>query len=178
METIFSSRIFNVVKKVVAGRSGQPLERYVVVHPGAVAVLPILDDGRFVLVRQPRIAIDEPLIEVPAGTLEPNEEPLQTAHRELIEETGYTAGKLTPVLKFYTSPGMLKEAMHLFVAENLTAGPTSMEDGEQIETLLIEPNLAINMIATGEIKDAKTIVALLWWKTNSIIEPDITESMT
>ena len=162
METVFTSRVFNVVKKIVTGRSGQPLERYVVVHPGAVAVLPILDDGRFVLIRQPRVAVDEPLIEIPAGTLEPNEEPLATAYRELIEETGYTAGKLTPVMKFYTSPGMLKEAMHLFVAENLTAGSTAMEDGEQIETLLIEPDRAMSMIATGEIQDAKTIIAILW----------------
>ena len=165
METIFSSRIFKVVKKIITGRSGKPLERYVVVHPGAVAVLPILDDGRFVLVKQQRVAVDEPLIEIPAGTLEPNEEPQVTAHRELIEETGYTAGTLTPTLKFYTSPGMLKEAMHLFVAENLTAGPTALEDGEQIETLLIEPDRAMNMIASGEIKDAKTIIALLWWNT-------------
>ena len=167
METIFTSRIFKVVKKIVTGRSGKPLERYIVLHPGAVAVLPILEDGRFVLVKQQRVAVDEPLIEIPAGTLEPNEEPQVTAHRELIEETGYTAGTLTPILEFYTSPGMLKEAMHLFVAENLTAGPTNMEDGEQIETLLIEPDRAMSMIASGEIKDAKTIIALLWWTANN-----------
>jgi ADP-ribose pyrophosphatase len=164
MDTVFSSRIFKVVKKIVTGRSGKPLERYVVIHPGAVAVLPILDDGRFVLIKQYRVAVDEPLIEIPAGTLEPNEEPQVTAHRELIEETGYTAGVLTPTLQFYTSPGMLKEPMHLFVAEKLTAGPTAMEDGEQIETLLVEPEKAMKMIATGEIQDAKTIIALLWWK--------------
>jgi len=164
METVFTSRIFKVVKKIVTGRSGQPLERYVVVHPGAVAVLPVLDDGRFVLVKQHRVAVDVPLIEIPAGTLEPGEEPQVTAYRELIEETGYTAGILTPTLKFYTSPGMLKEAMHLFVAEKLVPGPTNLEDGEQIDTLLVEPEQALNMIASGEIMDAKTIVALLWWE--------------
>ena len=167
METVFTSRIFKVVKKIVTGRSGQPLERYVVVHPGAVAVLPILDDGRFVLIKQHRIAIDEPLIEIPAGTLEPNEEPHVTAYRELIEETGYIAGTLTPTLKFYTSPGMLKEAMHLYVAENLVPGPTNMEDGEQIDTLLVEPEQAMSMIASGEIKDAKTVIALLWQDANA-----------
>ncbi len=168
METIFTSRIFKVVKKIVTGRSGKPLERHVILHPGAVAILPVLADGRFVLIKQYRVSIDGPLIEVPAGTLEPNEEPLITARRELIEETGYVAGTLTPIMKFYSSPGIMKEEMHLYLAEKLVAGPTDMEDGEQIETLLVEPDQAMKMIKTGEIKDAKTVIALLWWTAHRV----------
>ncbi len=166
METLFTSRIFKVVKKIVTGRSGNQLERHVIVHPGAVVVLPVLDDGRIVLIKQYRVSIDGPLIELPAGTLEPNEEPLKTARRELIEETGYAAGAMRPILTFYSSPGIMKEEMHLFLGTQLVAGPTDMEDGEQIETLLVDFDQSLKMINNGEIKDGKTILALYWWNAN------------
>ena len=162
MDTIFTNRIFKVVKKFITNRSGKKVERHVVVHPGAVVILPILSDGRIVLIRQHRIAVEENLIELPAGTIEPGEEPIVTARRELMEETGYRANELTPLLKFYTSPGFVKEEMRLFKATKLTAGPTSLDDDEKIEPLLVDMPQAMKMLLSGEIRDAKTIIALLW----------------
>jgi ADP-ribose pyrophosphatase len=160
METLFTSRIFKVVKKMITGRSGVSLERHIVVHPGAVVMLPVLDDDRIVLIRQHRVAVDETLIELPAGTLEPNELPIATARRELIEETGYIAKTMTLMATFFTSPGFVQEKMYLFKATGLISGPTAMEDGEKIETLIVDLPQALKMITDGEIKDAKTIIGL------------------
>jgi len=137
------------------------------VHPGAVVILPILSDGRIVLIRQHRIAVEENLIELPAGTIEPGEEPIVTARRELMEETGYRANDLIPVLKFYTSPGFVKEEMRLFKATKLTAGPMSLDEDEKIEPLLVTLPQAMKMVLSGEIRDAKTIVAILWYNQQS-----------
>jgi ADP-ribose pyrophosphatase len=121
-----------------------------------------------VLIRQHRIAVDETLIELPAGTLEANELPIVTARRELIEETGYTAKTMTSIMTFFTSPGFVHEEMYLFKATDLVLGPTAMEDGEKIETLILDLPQALKMITNGEIKDAKTIIGLYWLKlTNS-----------
>ena len=163
MDTIYTGRIFKVVKKFITGSSGKQLERHIIVHPGAVVILPILSDGRIVLIRQQRIAVEENLIELPAGTMEPGEEPIVTARRELMEETGYRADELVPALKFYTSPGFVKEEMRLFKATKLTAGPTALDDDEKIEPLLVDLPQAMNMVLSGEIRDAKTIVGLLWY---------------
>jgi ADP-ribose pyrophosphatase len=107
--------------------------------------------------------VDEVLIELPAGTIEPGEAPTTTARRELMEETGYRANELVPILKFYTSPGFVKEEMRLFKATKLTAGPTSLDEDEKIEPLLVDLPQAVKMIHSGEIRDAKTIVGLLWY---------------
>jgi ADP-ribose pyrophosphatase len=163
MDTLYTSRLFKIVKKFVTSRSGRQVERHVVVHPGAVVVLPILSDGRIVLIRQHRIAVEEELIELPAGTIEIGEEPIATARRELMEETGFRANELVPVLKFYTSPGFVKEEMRLFKAAGLTAGPTSLDDDEKIETLHVDLPQAMKMIYSGEIRDAKTIIGLMWY---------------
>jgi ADP-ribose pyrophosphatase len=163
MDTIFSGRIFKVVKRFITDKGGKKLERHIVVHPGAVVILPILSDGRIVLIRQHRVAVDENLIELPAGTIETGEEPAATARRELMEETGYRADRLIPVLRFYTSPGFVKEEMRLFKATGLVAGPTALDDDEKIEPLLVDMPQAMKMIQSGEIRDAKTIVGLLWY---------------
>ncbi|MDR1486210.1 MAG: NUDIX hydrolase [Planctomycetaceae bacterium] len=170
-EIIFSSRVFKVVKRFITGRSGNQLERHIVIHPGAVVILPELGDGRVVLIRQHRVAVDGELIELPAGTMESNEEPIVTARRELIEETGYTAESLTHVMRFFSSPGFIKEEMHLFHASGLIPGPTAMEDGEKIETIIVTLADAMKMIAEGEIHDAKTIIGL-YWLHNKNHKPD------
>lgn len=149
---------------MITGKSGKQLERHIVIHPGAVAVLPVLNDGRIVLIRQYRAAVDKVLIEIPAGTLEPNEAPISTARRELIEETGYAAQTIEPVMSFYTSPGFVREEMFLFKATELIAGPTDMEDGEKIEPLPVTMDEAMNLVARGEVRDAKTLIALLWYQ--------------
>jgi ADP-ribose pyrophosphatase len=164
MEILYTSRIFKVVRKFITNRSGTQLERHIVVHPGAVVILPILSDGRVVLIRQSRVAVDEDdLIELPAGTIEPGEEPLVTARRELMEETGYRAGELIPIMKFYTSPGFVKEEMRLYKATKLTAGPMALDEDEKIEPLLVEVPHAMKMVFSGAIRDAKTIIGLLWY---------------
>ena len=160
-EILFQSRLFRVEKRFQTGRSGKQLERHVIMHPGAVAVLPVLNDGRVVLIRQYRVAVDDYLLEIPAGTLEPNEEPLHSAQRELKEETGYTAGKIVPMIDIWSSPGILCEKLHLFMATELTPGASALEDGEDIELLLATWDEIRDMIAHDEIRDAKTLVALL-----------------
>jgi len=163
MDILFASKLFNVVRRFQTGHSGNPLERHLILHPGAITVLPILDDGRVVLVKQYRIAVEKYLIELPAGTREPNEEPIITAGRELIEETGFTAGNIEPLTVFYSSPGILHEEMHLFLATDLKPGPSHLEDGEDIQVLLADWTEVRQKIFSGEIQDAKTLVGLLWY---------------
>ena len=159
-EILFQSKLFYVEKRFQTGRSGKPLERHVIVHPGAVGILPVLADSRIVLIKQYRVAADSYLIEIPAGTLEPGEEPIKTAERELTEETGYVAGKIEPMTTIFSSPGILHEKLHLFLATDLKAGSTALEDGEDIELLLVTGDQVRQMLKNGEIRDAKTLVAL------------------
>ncbi len=163
-EVLFTGRIFRVVKVIQQLPDGSTLMREVVRHPGAVVVLPLLDDGRVCLVRNFRPAVGQTLVELPAGTLEPDEDPLDTARRELAEETGYRAGRVEHLLSFYMSPGILDERMHVFVATGLTPGEQSLETGEQLEPLLLPLEEALAMARDGRIQDAKTLVALFYYR--------------
>ena len=153
---------FRVVRETYADGGGVKRTRDIVRHPGAVVIVPLLDDGRVCLIRQFRLSVNETLIELPAGTLEPPEPPLDCAKRELIEETGFRAARIEQVHAFFLSPGILDEKMHLFLASGLTAGDPNREAGEEIDNLLVPLDEAIAMIFRGEIRDAKTIVGLLW----------------
>ena len=141
--------------------TGRPHQREVVVHPGAVVVLGLMDDGRVVLIRNRRYAVGETLIELPAGTLEKNEDPMNCAGRELLEETGYLARRLKPIGNYYTSPGILSEKMYAFAAYDLMKQKTALEEGEEIEVEPTDFDEAIQMIRDGRIKDGKTIATLL-----------------
>ena len=143
---------------------GQTIRRDVIMHPGAVVILPVLDAGRVILLRNHRFAVGETLWEVPAGTVEPGEPLLEGAERELAEETGYTAAKWQTLGYLYASPGVLDEKLHLFVAEELTPGPARPEPGEQLQPVVVEFDEAIRMCLAGEIRDAKTITSLLLWE--------------
>ena len=145
----------------VAGRRAHIRET--VQHPGAVAILPLLDDGRVCLIRNFRTAVGQTLIELPAGTLEPPEAPEATARRELEEETGYRAETIEPLCQFFMSPGILNERMYVYLATGLTPGPTRLEEGEQIETWLVPWAEALAMADDGRIQDAKTLTALFWY---------------
>ena len=136
-------------------------KREVCVHPGAVVVLPLLPDGRVVLIRNYRYAVGESLLELPAGTLERGEEPINCAGRELIEETGYTAGRLKSLGSFFTSPGILSERMYAFAAYDLRPGEATPEEGEQIEVRPTAWDDVLDMIRSGAINDAKTIAVVL-----------------
>ncbi|RIK88647.1 MAG: NUDIX hydrolase [Planctomycetota bacterium] len=153
---------FEVVEVEFAGRQGA-VRRQVIRHPGAVLVLPLVDGDRVCLIRNYRVAVGKTLVELPAGTIEPPAEPLETAMRELREETGYSAARWRALPGFYMSPGILRERMHLFVAEGLTSGPPAREAGEQIENLIVPWSEALAMAESGQIEDAKTLCALLLW---------------
>ncbi len=114
-EELLRARRFRVVRRTELGRDGQPHAREIVEHPGSVAILPILDDGRVCLIHNYRIAVDKTMIEVPAGTLEPGEDPTAAAGRELTEETGYRAAAIEKMREFSMSPGILRERMHLYL---------------------------------------------------------------
>ncbi len=142
---------------------GTPLVRHTIEHPGAVAIIPLLDDDRVCLIRNDRIAVGKTLVELPAGTLEPAEPPLRTAERELQEETGYRAAHWHELNGFFMSPGILNERMHLFVAKDLTPGPPAREAGEEIDNLIVSWDEALAMALRGEIEDAKSLAGILLW---------------
>ena len=139
------------------------VEREVVRHPGAVTIIPVVDSQHICLIRNYRVAVDETLIELPAGTLEPGEDPQLTAERELIEETGYRAGSCRLLHEFYLSPGILDEKMRLYLATGLMPGEPCRETGEQIENLVVSWEEALQLVRSGEIRDAKTIIGLLFY---------------
>jgi ADP-ribose pyrophosphatase len=138
--------------------------REVCVHPGAVVVLPFLDDENIVLIKNKRYAINEVLIELPAGTLEKNEDPMNCAGRELLEETGYLANRLKAIGTFYSSPGILTERMYAFAAYDLEKKETALEEDEEIEIMPTAFEQAVAMIGNREIMDGKTIATLLMYE--------------
>ena len=135
--------------------------REVVCHPGSVVVVPRLPDGRVILVRQYRHPVQESLWELVAGGIEHGESPRQSARRELLEETGYRARNVKPLLQFYSSPGFLTEKMYLFEAWNLTPSAGQPDADERIETGFFTINTIRKMIKTNEIHDGKTLVGIL-----------------
>lgn len=135
--------------------------REVVRHRGSVAALPVHADGRIVLIRQYRHAVDQLLWEIPAGRLDPGETPEQGAQREIEEEVGQCAGHLEPIGLFYTTPGFCDEIMHLFRATDLRAVPPRPEADERIETRVLAFDEAQAMMRRGEVCEGKTIIALL-----------------
>jgi len=142
--------------------NGHVGERERLVHRGAVAIVPLLDDNTLCLIRNHRFAIGRELLEIPAGTLEHNERPEVCAARELEEETGYRARTIEPVCRFFTSPGIMNEVMHVFLARDLTPVGQRLEPSEQIQVERAPWSEALDMVARGEICDAKTIAALLY----------------
>jgi len=160
-EILLETRRFCVVRRTQILPDGRAHTREVIEHPGAVAIIPLVDERHVCLIRNYRLAIDRWLLEIPAGTLEPGEDPLVTAHRELAEETGYTAQSMEPLCQMVFSPGILHERMHIFVARGLTAGTTRLEVGEQIDSHVTPLDTALAMIERGEVEDAKTVAALL-----------------
>lgn len=140
---------------------GKEISREVVLHPGAVIILPILDDGRLVLIKNVRHTVGESLLELPAGTLEAGEPPADCARRELEEETGYGAERIDALGWFYTSPGILTEKMYAFVATGLTAGPQALEENEMISVTTMTVEEAKALIKNNRIVDGKTIAVIL-----------------
>jgi ADP-ribose pyrophosphatase len=145
----------------VALRDGTTAEREVVLHRGAVALVPMVDDRHVCLVRNRRYAIDRTLLEVPAGTIDPGESPDQTAGRELLEETGYQAGRIRRIREWYVSPGVMNERMSLYLCEDLRPGPTNHQPDEELQSVIVPWEEAMSMAEDGRIEDAKTLLALM-----------------
>jgi len=143
---------------------GKIVDRDFVHHSGAVVVLPVLADGSIVMIRNYRFAVGETLWELPAGLLETGENQADCAGRELIEETGFKAGKIEKLGQFYTCPGIADENMHAFLATDLMPGEQDLETYEQITVEILSEQKVRDMLLDGTIHDGKTIATLgLYW---------------
>ena len=163
-ELIFDGRVAKGYKVRLRMPDGNVVQRDFFHYDGAAVVLPVLDDGSIVLIRNYRFAVDEHLCELPAGMLEAGEAPALCAARELTEETGYTAGRLEKLGVFYTGPGTTDEAMHAFLATDLTDGRQALEVYEEITVETYSDREVRRMVLDGVIHDGKTIAALgLYW---------------
>ncbi len=154
---------FNVYAMGYPARGGGTHRREVVVPHDAVVVLPVLEDGRVVLIRNERFAVGKTLLELPAGTLEEDEDPAACAGRELTEETGYVAEQISRLTGFYTSPGFCTERMHAYLATGLTFEGQSLDETERITAEPMTMDDALRAMRNGEIEDAKTIATLLFY---------------
>ncbi len=159
-ERLLSTPLFAVERRMYPRAGAEPIARDVIVHPGAVVILPILDNGRIVVIRNHRWTVERELCELPAGTLEPGEEPVETARRELEEETGYRAGVMTPLIEFFTSPGICTELMRAFVATDLTSVGQRLQGDERIVVEIVTVSEARRRLLVGEFCDGKTIAVL------------------
>lgn len=161
--TVAEAAFLRLERRLVEAPDGSVAERVVVVHPGAVAIVPLIDDD-VLLFRQHRVPIGRSLLEIPAGKLDvPGEEPGATAVRELEEEIGYTPGKLRHLTDLLTTPGFSDECIHIYVATDLTAvaaRPTGIEE-HHAEIVRMSLADAVDMARRGAITDAKTVVGLL-----------------
>ncbi len=162
-EEVLRAAKFTVERRRVV-RGGQRFDRHIVVHPGAAVILPLLDDGRVVLVENQRVSVGRALLELPAGTLEPPEPPIACAARELEEETGYRAARLRPLVEFLASPGICTERMHAFLAEGLAPGPQRLEPGEVCRPVVLEWDDLLGRVRDGAIEDGKTIATVLYYQ--------------
>jgi ADP-ribose pyrophosphatase len=162
----YTGRVISIDLDTVRFPDGSTGELEMVRHPGASAVVPLLgdldDDPEVLLIRQYRYAAEGYLYEIPAGRLDPGEAPLACAHRELAEETGYTATRVEHLFTMFTTPGFTDETIHLFVATGLVAGEAKREADEFMELAPTKLSRALSMIEQGEIQDAKTALALLY----------------
>lgn len=159
-EKIYEGKIINLRVDTVELPEKKYSKREIVEHQGGVGIIPITDDNSVILVRQYRKAVNSVLLEIPAGKLEINEEPRETAIRELKEETGYMARDLEYQLEFYVSPGYCNEKVYLFLASGLIEGSQELDEGEFCEHDKYHIDELLKMIHRGEIIDSKTIIGI------------------
>ena len=159
--TVYSGRIVTLRVKYVAGSDGRQHLREIVEHKPAAAVVAVDDMGQVLLVRQLRPAVQAHILELPAGLIDPGEEPIEAARRELREETGFVARELRPLVAFYTSPGFTDELVHIFAASKLVEDVTQHDEDEEIELVRLPLQEAQERVLHCEISDAKTVTGLL-----------------
>jgi ADP-ribose pyrophosphatase len=162
---VYQCKLFRVTEdRAVDRKSGFQIERSVVRHVGSAVMMAVDEKKRVLLVRQYRLPAEKYLWELPAGRLDPGEKPLQAARRELAEETGYRARTWTKLASFWVSPGYVQERMTIFLATDLTEGQATPMDDEQIESRWFTRKEMEEMIHSGKIEDAKTMIGFLLWR--------------
>jgi len=161
-EQVFKGMLLDVRRDIVAMPNGAHATREYVVHPGAVVVVPLLDDGRLVMERQYRYPVGRTMLEFPAGKLDAGEPALQCAVRELAEETGYRARQWAVAGVLHNAVGYSTEVIHIVFARQLVAGRRALDDGELIDIVLMTEAEVDAAAARGDVTDAKTLVCLMW----------------
>jgi ADP-ribose pyrophosphatase len=161
---IYEGKILNLRIDEVLLPNNNTSHREIVEHNGAVAIVAVNSDNKILLVKQYRKAIDEIMIEIPAGKLEKEESPYECAKRELIEETGFRSNKMDKIFEIITSPGFCDEKIHLFIAKELQVDYMDCDDDEFIDVIEVSIDDAMDMIYKGIIKDSKTIIGLYHYK--------------
>ena len=161
-KTLRKGRVFDLTIESVTLPNGVHIDLEIIRHPGASAIVPLGEDDEVFMLKQYRHAVGGDLWEIPAGTRDAGEAPLECAKRELAEETGYRAARWTPLTDFYSAPGFSTERMYAFLAEELTQGAASPEPYEIIEQQWLSWEDALKAVREGDIRDAKTIATLLY----------------
>ncbi|NGX37274.1 MAG: ADP-ribose pyrophosphatase [Chlamydiae bacterium] len=158
---IYQGKIFTLRRDTLQFDALPPHDWDIILHPGAVALIPVNEKGNLLLIQQWRRAIGKIIYELPAGTLDKEEPPLECAQRELQEETGYKANTLIPLQGFYSAPGFCTEYIHLFIAKDLTESSLPGDIHEAIDVVEVSLEKALTLIDNNEIQDAKTICGIL-----------------
>jgi ADP-ribose pyrophosphatase len=161
--TIYRGRKIDLALQPVRLADGSTADREVVVHRGAVALLPMVDADHVCLLKNYRYTVGRTLWEIPAGTIDEGESPDETAPRELTEETGYVAGRVVRIADWLVSPGVMTERMYLYLCDDLMPGQTAHQPDEQLEPVVVAWDEAVRMVDDGRIEDAKSILAILLW---------------
>jgi len=157
---IYKGKIVDLSVETVTLPNGATAELEIITHPGAAAVVPMLDEKTVILIRQYRHAVGGYIYEIPAGKLHPGEDPRDCAARELEEEIGYKVGTLEPLLNFMTTPGFTNEIIHIYLGKDLSPGTQDLGEDEVLEVLEVPLKKAIEQINDGTIRDGKTIIGL------------------
>jgi ADP-ribose pyrophosphatase len=160
-KTVWRGRAVNFDVDTVRLPNGKLATREYMSHPGAVGVVPFLDRDTVVMVRQYRHPVGEVTLELPAGKIDPRESILTCVKRELAEETGFTARKITPLIRYWPTPAFADEVLHLFVATGLTAGSVNTDEDEFLEVVHLPFKKAVELVRRGKIRDSKTVIGLL-----------------
>ena len=158
---LFRGRIIRLVERKLLLPNGRRTTYHIVLHPGAVAIVPVHANGDVVLLKQFRPTIGKEIYEIPAGTMEKGEAPLATAKREIIEETGFKAKRWEKIADFYTAPGFCDERMHVYLARDLTPAQADGDEDEILRPVRMSIDAALKLIKTRRIRDAKSIAGLL-----------------
>ena len=161
---IFSGKLIDLYLDKVRLPNGKKSTREWIDHPGAVCIVPILDNGDILLIRQFRYGPREEFIEIPAGKIDKNEDPLKCGLRELEEETGYKSNKLTFLTNIHPAIGFSNEKMWMYLAEELELSKKKLDEDEFLELLPTPLNQAIEWVFSGKITDVKTIIGIMWMK--------------